>query len=115
MNRGFLERSVDGELARDHGYPTFVSIWEALPAKTPLTGATVTVPETARAVYLEVSDMRFTARVGGASTVAGGMVAIYANQVVEITIQAPGHMPRKMLVGGNPQYYSTAIAVLTRI
>lgn len=111
----FLAESTDGSLAAQFGPPTFIGVWETLPAKLPLTGATVTLPEPehGEVVYLDTTSTRFTPRAG--STGPNGMFAVYADRVMEITVSAPGHTARKLLVGGTPQLFGTGIAVLPRI
>jgi hypothetical protein len=111
----FLESSTDGELAVKYGFPTFVAVWDVLPAKAPIAGATVTLPDPqhGQVVYLDLTDTRFTSRAG--STGPAGVLAVYVDRVTEIIVSAPGHSSRKMLVGGSPQLFGTAIAVLNKI
>ena len=90
------------------------AVWTKTPAAGPVTGATVTLDDGADAtvVYTSVAMDKMTPIQGATATDATGGFIIYTNQVVGITVAAPGHPSQHLYVGSARDMPATVLPVL---
>ena len=96
------------------GSPLIGAVWSNTGTPGPVTGATITPDETAGATitYGDVGDNGFQPTPNGTSTNTSGMFTMFAQDVVGVTVAAPGHPSRHVFIGNGPELPGTALIVL---
>lgn len=107
--------TLDPDLQREFGPPTFVSVWDnpvAPGVKAPVANASIRLPDGERGmvVYLDVVGGQPGPR-SGTTTGPSGLAAVYATRLTEVTITAQ-RGSRKLRVAGAANGPSMAIAVM---
>lgn len=105
---GELEAIYVSPAAMEASIPTTtLSAWKSIAfgavfdaaTRQPIAGATVTAPGEAAVVYTEFRGTHFANRTG-AVTGADGSFKLLSQAPVEVTVSAPGHTPRTVVLGG---------------
>ncbi|HET9987370.1 MAG TPA: hypothetical protein VFQ65_02600 [Kofleriaceae bacterium] len=92
----------------------FIGVWTTTGTAGPLGGATVTLDQgvDAKVVYGDLGTSAFQPSAGAMMTTATGMVMVYTNAVVGVTVSATGKSSRHLYIGADPNFPSSQIAVL---
>jgi hypothetical protein len=93
---------------------SFIGVWTTTGTVGPVSGATVTLDpgEDAKIVYGDLGTTAFVPSAGATSTTSSGMVMIYTNALVDVTITANGKGTTKLHIGADEAHPSSAIAVI---
>lgn len=94
---------------------SFIGVWTTSGTVGPLSGATVTVEDSgdAKIVYGDLGTTAFQPNPTATATTTSGMVMVYTNDVVTLSVSAPGKTPRHMFyAGADANHPSSSIVVL---
>ena len=112
VQESLLTNAVDGS----QPYAGFVMgvVWSNTAPVGPVQGATVTLDQGAQGAveYGSGGAQGFTPSATASATDASGMFEVYANEVVGVTVTAPGHGTQRLFVGGDLNSVGSTIAVL---
>ena len=110
----WVQNALDSKLLATYLAPVIGDVWTTTAPAGPLSGATVTLDANsdAQVVYGDITATTFTPAAGATATGASGGFIIYTNQVVGVTIAAPGKAPRHVWVGGGGELPAASLTVL---
>lgn len=110
----YAQMSRDPSITNYSGW-TLIGVWTTSGTPGPLSGATITVEDMADAkiVYGDLGTTAFQPNATATSTTTSGMAMVYTNDVITVTVSAPGKTSRKMFfVGADATHPSSSIVVL---
>ena len=111
----YAQASKDPAITKYSGW-NFIGVWTSTGTAGPLGGATVTLDSgvDAKVVYGDLGTTMFVPTTDSSvtTTTASGMVMVYTNSVVGVTVSAPGKTSRHLTIGADPNFPSSQIAVL---
>jgi hypothetical protein len=109
----YAQMSRDTSITK-YGSWNFIGVWTTSGTAGPLSGATVTIEDMgdAKVVFGDLGTTAFQPNATATATTASGMIMVYANEVVTLTVSASGKTSRKIVVGADPSHPSSSIVVL---
>jgi hypothetical protein len=110
----FASTAIDSVMYAESASVVLGSIWETNPNK-PIAGASVTAPAGVKVDYLTMKNGQPVVMAGATTTDASGMFLLYADKVVTLTVNAPGHQQRMLTAAGGWELDGTLLAVLPKL
>jgi hypothetical protein len=109
----YAQASRDPSMTRYAGW-SFIGVWTTTGTVGPVMGATATLGsgDDAKIVYGDLGTTAFVPNAGATATTASGMIMIYTNALVGVTITAPGKSTTTLNINADPTHPSSSIAVI---
>jgi hypothetical protein len=109
----YAQMSRDTSITKYSGW-NFIGVWTTSGTVGPVMDATVTVDngDDAKVVYGDLGTTAFQPNAGAITTTPSGMVMVYTNAIVGVTVSATGKTSRHIYIGADAQHPSSTIAVI---
>jgi hypothetical protein len=109
----YAQASRDTSITKYAGW-SFIGVWTTTGTVGPVSGATAMLGsgDDAKIVYGDLGTTAFVPNATATATTASGMIMIYTNALVSVTITAPGKGTTKLNINADAGHPSSSIAVI---